>query len=51
MKNADIKEQLDRIENKIDALETKLDKHIKKIWTVYKPIKELLTKLEKFRLW
>ena len=51
MKNADIKEQLDRIENKIDALETKLDKHVNEIWTVYKPIKELLTKLEKFRLW
>ena len=51
MKNADIKEQLDRIENKIDAVDKKLDKHINEIWTVYKPIKELLTKLEKFRLW
>jgi len=51
MKNSEIKEQLDRIEAKINALDNKLDKHINEIWTVYKPIKELLTKLEKFRLW
>ena len=45
------KEQLDRIEKKIDALDKKLDKHIKEIWTVYVPIKGLLERLEKFRLW
>ena len=45
------KEQLDRIEKKIDALEKKLDEHIKEIWTVYVPIKRLLEKLDKFRLW
>ena len=48
MKN---KEQLDRIEKKIDKLEEKLDEHIKEIWTVYVPIKGLLEKLDKFRLW
>ena len=51
MKNAEVKEQLDRIENTIDAVDQKLDRHIKEIWTVYKPIKELLTKFERFRLW
>ena len=45
------KEQLDRIEKKIDALDKKLDKHIKEIWPVYVPIKRLLERLEKFRLW
>tara|TARA_Y100001938_G_scaffold140316_1_gene208340 strand:- start:1037 stop:1213 length:177 start_codon:yes stop_codon:yes gene_type:complete len=45
------KEQLDRIEKKIDKLDEKLDKHIKEIWTVYVPIKRLLEKLDKFRLW
>ena len=49
--NTDIKEQLDRIETKLDALDKKLDKHIDEIWTVYQPIKQLLTKLERFRLW
>tara|TARA_B100001248_G_scaffold261411_1_gene252511 strand:+ start:578 stop:757 length:180 start_codon:yes stop_codon:yes gene_type:complete len=49
--NTDIKEQLDRVETKLDALDKKLDKHIDEIWTVYKPIKQLLTKLERFRLW
>jgi len=49
--NSDIKEQLDRIETKLDALDKKLDKHIDEIWTVYQPIKQLLTKLERFRLW
>lgn len=49
--NSDIKEQLDRIEKKIDALDEKLDEHIKEIWTVYVPIKKLLEKLDKFRLW
>ena len=29
----------------------KLDDHIEEIWTVYKPIKELLKKLERFKLW
>ena len=49
--NSDIKEQLDRIETKLDQLDKKLDKHIDEIWTVYQPIKQLLTKLERFRLW
>ena len=49
--NSDIKEQLDRIEKEIDALDEKLDEHIKEIWTVYVPIKKLLEKLDKFRLW
>ena len=44
-------EQLDRIEKKLDKLEEKLDKHIDEIWTVYKPIKKLLEKLERFKLW
>lgn len=47
----DNKEQLDRIEKKIDVLDKKLDEHIKEIWTVYVPIKKLLEKLERFRLW
>ena len=51
MKNQELKEQLDRIENKIDSLDKKLDKHINEIWTVYKPIKELLARIERFRLW
>ena len=46
-----ISDKLKRIEDKLDKLEKKLDKHIDDIWTVYKPIKELLKKLEKFRLW
>ena len=45
------KEQLDRIEKKLDELDRKLDKHIEEIWTVYVPIKRLLEKLERFRLW
>lgn len=51
MKNQEIKEQLDRIEQKVDSLEKKLDQHINEIWTVYKPIKELLTRIERFKLW
>ena len=47
----DNKEQLDRIEKKIDKLNKKLDKHIKDIWTVYEPIKKILEKLERFKLW
>ena len=47
----DNKEQLDRIEKKLDELDRKLDKHIEEIWTVYVPIKRLLEKLERFRLW
>ena len=46
-----IPDKLERIEKKLDKLEQKLDKHIDDIWTVYKPIKELLKKLEKFKLW
>ena len=49
--NSDLKEQLDRIETKLDELDKKLDKHIDEICTVYQPIKQLLTKLERFRLW
>ncbi len=45
------KEQLDRIEKKIDELDRKLDKHIEEIWTVYVPIKRLLERLERFKLW
>lgn len=51
MNNEEIKQQLDRIENKIDSLDKKLDSHINEIWTVYKPIKELLARVERFRLW
>ncbi len=39
--------RLDKIEKKID----KLDKHIQDIWTVYEPIKKILEKLERFKLW
>ena len=46
-----VEEKLKRIEKKLDKLEEKLDKHIEEIWTVYKPIKELLKRLEKFKLW
>ena len=45
------KKQLDRIEKKIDKLDKKLDEHIKEIWSVYVPIKKILEKLEKFKLW
>ena len=38
-------------EKVLRTLEEKLDKHIIEIWTVYKPIKELLKRLEKFKLW
>ena len=51
MKNQEIKEQLDRIEAKVDSIDKKLDQHINEIWTVYKPIKELLTRIERFKLW
>ena len=45
------KEQLDRIEKKLDELDKKLDEHIKEIWIVYVPIKKLLEKLERFKIW
>tara|TARA_B100001057_G_scaffold215440_1_gene215695 strand:+ start:54 stop:203 length:150 start_codon:yes stop_codon:yes gene_type:complete len=45
------KEQLDRIEKKLDKLNKKMDKHIQDIWTVYEPIKKILEKLERFKLW
>ena len=45
------KEDLDRIEKKIDKLNKKLDRHIREIWTVYEPIKKILEKLERFKLW
>ena len=51
MTNKEIKDQLDRIEEKVDSIDKKLDQHINEIWTVYKPIKELLTKIERFKLW
>lgn len=51
MTNKEIKQQLDRIEAKVDNIEKKLDQHINEIWTVYKPIKELLARIERFRLW
>ena len=38
------------IKQKIDNLEKKLDKHIEEIWTVYKPIKKILERLERFKL-
>ena len=44
-------EKLDRIEKNIDKLNKKLDKHIRDIWTVYEPIKKILEKLERFKLW
>ena len=47
----DNKEQLDRPRRKIDELDRKLDKHIEEIWTVYVPIKRLLERLERFKLW
>ena len=45
------KEQLDRIEKKIDKLNKKFDTHIREIWSVYEPIKKILEKLERFKLW
>ena len=45
------KEQLDRIEKKLAKLDKKLDRHIRDIWQVYEPIKKILEKLEKFKLW
>ena len=45
------KKQIDRIEKILDKLDKKLDNHIKEIWTVYEPIKKLLEKLERFKLW
>ena len=36
------KEDLKRIEKKIDDLNKKLDDHIKRIWEVYEPIKKIL---------
>ena len=45
------KEQLDKIEKKLDKLNKKLDKHIKDIWEVYEPVKKILVKLERFKLW
>ena len=47
----DDKEQLDRIEKKLDKLNKKLDTHIREIWSVYEPIKKILEKLERFKLW
>ena len=39
------KEQLDRIEKKIDKLNKKLDTHIREIWSVYEPIKKNIRKV------
>ena len=33
------------------SLFKELDEHIKEIWSVYEPIKKILEKLEKFKLW
>ena len=44
------KKQLDRIEQKLEELEKKLDNHIETIWEVYKPIKKILKRLERFKL-
>tara|TARA_S200000501_G_C20493835_1_gene599451 strand:- start:64 stop:207 length:144 start_codon:yes stop_codon:yes gene_type:complete len=44
-------EQLNRIEKKLDKLNKKLDKHVKDIWEVYQPVKKILEKLERFKLW
>ena len=49
--DSETRRQLTSIEKKLDKLDTKLDKHIDEIWTVYKPIKKLLEKLERFKLW
>ena len=45
------KEQLDRIEKKLDKLNKKLYNHIREIWSLYEPIKKILEKLEIFKLW
>ena len=45
------KKELDRIEKKLDKLDKMLDDHIKDLWNVYEPIKKILEKLERFRLW
>ena len=45
------KEQLDKIEKKLDKLNRKLDKHIKDIREGYQPVKKILEKLERFKLW
>ena len=49
--NIELKEQLDRIESKLDDLNEKLDRHVEEIWTVYQPIKKLLERFERFKLW
>ena len=41
--DSETRKQLTSIEKKLDKLDKKLDKHIDEIWTVYKPIKKLLT--------
>ena len=51
MDNIELKEQLDRIESKLDDLNKKLDRHVEEIWTVYQPIKKLLERFERFKLW
>ena len=51
MNNEELKEQLDRIEAKLDDLNKKLDHHVEEIWTVYQPIKKLLERFERFKLW
>ena len=43
--------RLDKIEKKLESIDKKLDRHIKDIWTVYEPIKKILEKLERFKLW
>ena len=40
-----------KIEKKLESIDKKLDRHIKDIWEVYEPIKKILEKLERFKLW
>ena len=47
--DSETRKQLTSIEKKLDKLDTKLDKHIDEIWTVYKPIKKLLEKYLKIK--
>ena len=44
-------ETLSETEFSSEELVSTLDKHIEEIWTVYKPIKKILERLERFKLW
>ena len=43
--------RLEKKKKNIDKLDKKLDKNIREIWSVYEPIKKILEKLERFKLW